>query len=795
MNDSPQPLTASASLTTAGDRIPPVRGIVAVQNATGALYDIEDIGRWILINRTIHKTEKLDVVANGIGLKRFDDVFEPADRHDVRISLRTDCETPPERLQEWAARGLLDVCLTPRDENAPGLEQWIAACNAAALPTRIQVQLPLKRDTDPVELAKRLTGPGVKVVNVVLNDPAQPKPGCESPGAGQLATAQANRLVQSLSNRGVEVNLVGVPFCYVYPGNRPYAENSLQFHADHQQYVEGSYELFRKIHPHSPYIFNVTIQLVLIRHTLHGTPFDSILLPFLLYHGNIRMIVGFYRRFTRRLRIFRGVPDTVDTSPEAYERERARKNWLNQRTMGRRCSICSLRRVCDHVNPDVKQVLNKIEARPFTGEMVVSPFHFNAAQPKYYDPVDANRRRHDDGRAAQADAAIRTITNREPDLRVGPSDYGVEDCYYGSMESGLKWFSVSNKEILSTPLARLTPPFTIAADFGAGIADYIGFSIGRHCKILCRMEAYRHHLVLDVDPDGNYLLLRDRKPVAPVQFVDNFYLPRRVGSYVSPRISVWNIEDQIATQNVQIWTGAQPERPSAPTVKYSVVIVSTRFTRRLQAVLRAIAKQNFPLQKIEVVVCYVPGLDATDDLLDSVQLAYPNLRVLRAPFAKEKANAKGFMINEAMEYATGEWIMLLDSDTLIPPNMFAEVDRRTDGAHFIAPDGRKLLDKPTTHKILLGEIDPAKEWTALLKGPGEFRHRETKGIPVGFCQCVRAQDLREIKYAELDYFEFSDMWFGDEMIKKHGKETRLTGLPVLHLDHGGSQWYGAQRHM
>lgn len=776
-------------------RIPPVRGLIATQNRAGKIYRLIDVQRWIILNRVVHNTDKLDVLCEGAGIQLLPQLFETADRYQIRLSLRTDCRAQPENLDQFKRLGLFDVFLTPTREDHPNLREWLMACREAGLPVRVQLQAPFATDMDEDRLADALAAANVPVVNIALDDPALTKPPCTCEAESYATVAQMNRLAQALSRRNVEVNLIGLPFCYVYPRNLPHAENTRQFHLDHQQYVEGSYELFRLTHHHNPYLFSVTMNVMLMKHTLHHSPIDGFMLPFLLYRGHLRMIVGIYRRLTKRLRFTKGSAKPVDTSPEAYEREKKRRDWLRRRTMGPRCAACSLRRICDHETPSFRRVLPGLVARPLHGELVVSPMHFAVHQPKHYDAIDAARTAISEDHQKLADDAVRIITNRQPNRVVGPHDYAVEDCYYNAMESGLKWFSVSNVEHESTPLASLHPPFTIAVDFGAGIADYIGFSFGRHCKILCPMESYRHHLVLHVAVDGHYVLLRDRRPVKPVEFVDGHYLPRKIGSYVHPRISVWNIEDQIATQNVQIWEGAIEDKAVTESVKYSIIIVSTRFTRRLQAVLRAIAKQDYPMDELEVIVAYVPGIDATDDLIDSVSLAYPNLRILRAPFAEQKVNSKGFLINEAATYASGDWVMLLDSDTLIPPDMFQRIDAHADAADFIAPDGRKLLDKQTTHKILMGEIDSAAEWRRLLEGAGEFRHRETKGVPVGFCQCVRREHLDAIPYVELDYFEFSDMWFGEAMIKKFGKETRLSGCPVLHLDHGGSQWYGAQRHM
>jgi hypothetical protein len=69
------------------------------------------------------------------------------------------------------------------------------------------------------------------------------------------------------------------------------------------------------------------------------------------------------------------------------------------------------------------------------------------------------------------------------------------------------------------------------------------------------------------------------------------------------------------------------------------------------------------------------------------------------------------------------------------------------------------------------------------------------GAPPGFCQCVRRELFREHKYAEFDHFEGADWWFSVELVKRHGRETRFEGMKLLHLDHGGSQWYGTEKQM
>jgi glycosyltransferase involved in cell wall biosynthesis len=229
-------------------------------------------------------------------------------------------------------------------------------------------------------------------------------------------------------------------------------------------------------------------------------------------------------------------------------------------------------------------------------------------------------------------------------------------------------------------------------------------------------------------------------------------------------------------------------------VKYSVVIVSTRYARRLQAALLSIARQqDIALDQIEVIVAYVPGLDANEDVMDSVALAYPELHIVRAPFTAKDALSKGFLINESARLAQGEWVAIMDSDIVLPPNMFSIIEQRGGEAHFIAPDGRKMLDRETTAKILLGLVNPSEHWEALMDGPSEWRKREADGLPIGFFQCVRKSCFEKVQYEELHHFEGADWRFAKAIQEEFGAETWLEGVPVLHLDHGGSHWYGTQK--
>jgi hypothetical protein len=411
------------------------------------------------------------------------------------------------------------------------------------------------------------------------------------------------------------------------------------------------------------------------------------------------------------------------------------------------------------------------------------------------DDVD-RARLHVSDRIEKLAEEARNITTREtPTREISTDTYDIVGRYTHHMPGAVRWLSFGPDELLSTVLARLEPPFTMNMTVGGGIAEQVGFSFGRHAKIVCPMIDYSHRITLHVDADGCYALLRDDRLVRPTEFEGERSLPPRLGGVLEPRISLHNIDGMILTQTMLLWEGGVKPLPHCEGVKYSVIIISTRYTRRLQAALLSIAhQQGVDSSLIEVIVGYVPGIDATDDLLDGMRDAFPKLRIVRSPFAEGHVRAKGFMINESLASASGEWILLLDADIVLPPDTFVRLEEESADAHFLSPDGRKMLSPETTSRVLLGEIKPWESFDLLIQTPGEIRHREADSIPIGFFQCVRRDILRRIRYHELDHFESSDWLFGRDVVVNYGREKRLNDFNVLHLDHSGSQWYGTSKH-
>lgn len=104
-----------------------------------------------------------------------------------------------------------------------------------------------------------------------------------------------------------------------------------------------------------------------------------------------------------------------------------------------------------------------------------------------------------------------------------------------------------------------------------------------------------------------------------------------------------------------------------------------------------------------------------------------------------------------------------------------------------------MLDSETTAAILLGDVKPWENWNVLVQHASELRMEEALGAPIGYCQCFRRTCLDTIRYQEYEHFQGADYEFALALRQHFGAEYRFD-FPVLHLDHEGSQWFGAERH-
>ncbi len=783
-------LNETGPFVALSEGLAPVRTLLFARNRRGQTVSLTTLKKWLRVAGTVYKADKADVIIGSGDGALMAELLVFARDERMRLSARVAPDAPPFDLKPLAEAGLLDLFLCPAHPETDCTEAWLRAATDAGLDVRVQVHVG-REFLDAPRCAGLLRS--ASLVNVAYHDPfvedAPPWPAPDAPSA----VKKLNGLAAALQQTGVPAALLGLPFCHVEDRNLSFAVNGAQFFTDCRDYQRPAYELAERLYRLGPNRIDKVLENLLARRTSVHNAIDASLLPWLMDYPKFYIRVWMLHKITRHLRFLRRGPRPLGESVSAWndELERYRAAW--RRKWGPVCSECRFRLVCDQATEPFRRSFSRLDIRAVSGDLVVDTNHFRADTPMRLDVVDQARVGWNERHARLAEKARHITTRETPTREISTDSYDIAGRYTHHMPGAVRWLSFGPGELESTPLARLEPPFTLSLTVGGGIAEQVGFSFGRFAKIVCPMIDFSHRLTLHADAEGCYVLLRDDRLVRPTEFEGERALPPRLSGMLEPRISLHNIDGMILTQTLLLWEGARSEAPRHGGVKYSVIVISTRYTRRLQATLLMLAHQQGGSPGLfEVVVGYVPGIDATDDLLDGMRDAFPQLRIVRSPFSEGNVRAKGFMINESVTAASGEWILLMDADILPPPDVFARMEELPPDTHFIAPDGRKMLSPETTSKVLLGELRPWECYDELLQSPGEIRYREADGIPIGFFQCIRRDILKRVPYHELDHFESSDWLFGRDAGINYGREIRLP-INVLHLDHSGSQWYGTSK--
>jgi hypothetical protein len=777
-------------------RIPSQRGLICVSNQNGKRFQLKDLKRWIRLNHEVFKAKKIDIALRNEDLVLWNALNAHIQERGLVVSLCVDCTEPPESFFTVInPSSLLDIILKPAKIPTEVFDQWLDAASHHQIPIRVQWPMPLHHTVPPVPFSERLSEAGVRVVDFSASNSFAPTQVLSTSSEANDSLEMIPKWVDVLEGAGIEVDITGFPYCAFPESLWDKVYSNLNRHLDHQHYTKDSYELALGLTKRSPIIAGKLLQIYQARYTFFDDPIDQRLLPWLLESPWLRARVVAWHKLTRHRRITRAVPAPLPESESNAEAFMSKKKseWIQE--LGPECGGCRLRAICDHAPAAFTSAMPGIKPKALSGDTVMDPLYFVRKQLKFYDEIDQERINIPAASIELAAEAHDRIQNTQPTKQIDSFHYAIEGQWCHQLPGGLRWYGFTNSEKQSTPLATLNPPFTLSYVVGGGIAEYAGFSLGKSCRLLCPMEGYNHTLTLHVDEVGRYVMLRDGTPIVPSEFAGHYPTPLKLGTHLEPRICFWNIDHSVVTQNVDIWTDDAGEPRSSDEIKFTFITVCVRYARRLQTVLQSIAHQaGIPHRQIEIIVSYVPGVDVTEDVLDTIESAHPEISIIRSTFSEENSRAKGLMINEAVDRAHGDWVILLDADTVIHPRLLEQVSAQPEDAQFLIPDGRKLLSSKVTSEVLLGDCKPWEKWETLLKTEGELRYREAEGVPIGFCQIVRRHCFDTVRYFEADHFEGADWQFSVDMREHFGEEIRLLGFPVLHLDHGGSKWYGTSRH-
>ncbi|MGI6139328.1 MAG: glycosyltransferase [Candidatus Hydrogenedentales bacterium] len=780
------------TLTHYGYPLPSARGLITDANKRGITHDLTTLRKWIRLNSRIFKTDRIDLRISSLSTNSWIELSDFAQREELNLSLRVSNALSPSILAHIHNSHLHDLCLEFYDGNYTTLKEWLDLSVNHDINVRMIVPatkyLPQQIDT----LLEN--SHGIKAVTLSATDTFCPSSPLKNALESAAVIKGMNELTRQLSNKGIDACLYGIPFCQVEADNLDRAFDRAQYYLDHSGYKEDSYVFAERMYSYTTYRLNVALDNLVSRDIHVHSSLDNALFPWIEGHRRSYYRIWAYHKLTRHLPFLKPRPRPVPDQETAHSQALEAYRLKQQKKDGPVCSACKYRLICDKFSSQFRRRFPGLKPLAFPGESVPALRTAHDPSKRYYDNLDLQRLTIPERQKQLAEETQKTLLRTPPDREIVSDSYEIENRYTHHMPGAVRWHSFNKGELFSTVLTRVEAPFILSFSVGGGAATHAGFAFGRHIKLYIPLIDVSHRLTLSVDKDGYFVLLRDDEIVKAATFSMVDYVPSRLKGILEPRLTLLNIDGMIVTQTISLWESSTPLLAASKKAKYSIIIVNTRYARRLQATLLALAHQKgIEKDLFEVILAYVPGIDPTDDLLDSLHFSYPDLRIVPFPVPKDLAHSKGLMINEAVKIASGDWIMLTDADIVMPPDLFEQLEAIEDTPYLIAPEGRKMLPPDVTAKILLNELKPWECFDEILEGPGDLRKEEALAIPIGFFQCFPKWLLETIPYHELTHFEASDWYFGKNVVLKYGPEYRMKGVYLLHLDHGGSQWYGTQR--
>ena len=744
------------------DRLTVSRGLITAHNRRGQYLRDTEMHRWLSCAVQVMDCAKIDVIAFGNVPRSLLTTIRYAREFSVPVSLRTDGSGEVEALAQLAGEGLEDVLLVP--ENDPrSITPWLEACRKHKLPIRLLINpISLNAETLPSLLQDWKTA-GVCSVTLYNDDPFLSQKSstvCTVTRSGDLL---CNLIADALWNAGIECRIRGF--------NREELNEraclSFISHPDREIYSPAATQMAQGLFDRSPALIRTALLIKLKVSTIAPDITDKWLTRLLfVYLIPVFHVLAFFARLTRSRRATRHTRSELLQAGTPLQESRE----------------------------DLARLLKEKDPQALQHGHILSD---SKERPRYLDRVDRERLQQLAMKEDLAREARDWMSRVEPAQEIS-ENWGARDAFVIPQYGATAWMTNLSGQRMSHILGFLERPFIISTTAGSGIAEAVGFHLAGNTTLLCPMIESRHTVSLYVNEEGYYVLMRDGMPIEPLLYPGDYAAPGRLSSahpvsFVT--VAALDIEKRIAFSPIRIWEMAcvETEQPQSDP-KYSVIIFCTRFARRLSAVLQCLRhQQNFDLSRLEVLVAFIPGLDSTEDVLESLKQAHPELTIHPQSFPKQHTRSKGYVLNQCMERARGDWIILLDADTMVPPNMFSSLDSVEKDHSFIFPAGRAMVGPQDTAAILLGDIRPWNDWNMLLQRADTLRLNESLGVPIGYCQCFRKEIFEKIRYPEYEHFQGADFEFGQALRKAGGHEYRLD-FPVMHLDHKGSQWFGAERH-
>ena len=232
-----------------------------------------------------------------------------------------------------------------------------------------------------------------------------------------------------------------------------------------------------------------------------------------------------------------------------------------------------------------------------------------------------------------------------------------------------------------------------------------------------------------------------------------------------------------------------PTTRAQPTIDVSILTCCHRYLQRFRVFARSICRQQYDLEKVEVIVANPQSPDGLSTYLSLLKTTTPLPVFEEVLLESTHFRNRGLMIQSAFERARGNVVIGMDCDVVLPPDFLSRiVDTVRQNPNRIVGIYRNFLTPKTTASILTGALDPFANFDSL-KSEDQEEVQGYRGV-LGYCQATTHDAWKQTGYpAEFDEIAKSDVAFNERLAKIGVTPMFLRDVTVLHLNHERN-WMG-----
>src|SRR5919108_2550273 len=220
-----------------------------------------------------------------------------------------------------------------------------------------------------------------------------------------------------------------------------------------------------------------------------------------------------------------------------------------------------------------------------------------------------------------------------------------------------------------------------------------------------------------------------------------------------------------------------PSSPTGPDV--SVVIPAWNEERNIRAALASVAAQTWPVALLEAVVVDNGSTDATREVVQDFMAGAPHLAV---QLVDESAHGVAKAKNRGASVARGRWLIFLDADSRMAPDLVERVMLRSRQGHpagsiRVVADSHDILDRAFFGLIEFGKV------LFRLRAQMFYCERELFMQCGGFDEHLQvAEDLEflgRLERAGIPVCHVTESWIATSPRRLHTRPCRLGMLIML----------------